>query len=29
MSVFLEENPDLLPPGLNIDSKYAVTIRRK
>jgi hypothetical protein len=29
MSVFLEENPDLVPPGLNIDSRYAVTIRRK
>jgi len=29
MSVFLEENPDLIPPGLNIDSRYAVTIRRK
>ena len=29
MTVFLEENPDLVPPGLNIDSRYAVTIRRK
>lgn len=24
----LEENPDLMPPGLNTDSRYAVTIRR-
>lgn len=29
MSTFLEENPDLLPPGLNIDSRYTVTVRRK
>ena len=29
MSVFLEENPDLLPPGLQIDSRYAVTVKRK
>ena len=26
---FLEENPDLHPPGLNIDSEYEITIRRK
>jgi len=26
---FLEDNPDLLPPGLNCDSKYTVTVRRK
>ena len=29
MSAFLEENPDLLPPGLNVDSRYTVTVRRK
>jgi hypothetical protein len=29
MATFLEENPDLLPPGLNIDRRYAVTVRRK
>jgi len=29
MSTYLEENPDKLPPGLNVDSKYAVTVRRK
>ena len=28
MKQLLEENPDLMPPGLNIDSRYAVTIRR-
>jgi len=26
---FLEANPDLLPPGLNVDSEYSVTVRRK
>jgi hypothetical protein len=26
---FLEENPDLIPPGLNVDSEYAITVRRK
>ena len=26
---FLEENPDIHPPGLNIDSEYEITIRRK
>lgn len=25
---FLEENPDLLPPGLNVDSEYTLTIRK-
>jgi len=25
---FLEENPDVCPKGLNIDSRYAVTVRR-
>lgn len=29
MRLFLEENPDLLPPGLNVDSEYTVTVRRK
>ena len=29
MKQFLEENPDLLPPGLNCDSEYTITIRRK
>jgi len=29
MTTFLEENPDLLPPGLNIDSRYSVVVRRK
>ena len=26
---FLSEHPDLLPPGINVDSEYSVTIRRK
>lgn len=26
---FLEDNPELLPPGLNCDSEYSVTVRRK
>lgn len=25
---FIQENPDLMPKGLNIDSKYAVSVRR-
>jgi predicted metal-dependent phosphotriesterase family hydrolase len=25
---FLEENPDLLPAGLNVDSVYSITVRR-
>ena len=25
---FLEENPELLPKGLNVDSEYAVTVRK-
>lgn len=29
MATFLEENPDELPPGLNIDSKYTAVVRRK
>jgi predicted metal-dependent phosphotriesterase family hydrolase len=24
----LEENPDMMPPGMNVDSRYAITIRR-
>lgn len=28
MRQFLEEHPDLLPPGLNADSEYTVTVRR-
>lgn len=26
---FLEENPGLLPPGLNVDSEYSITVRKK
>ena len=29
MKQFLEENSDLLPPGLNVDSEYTITVRRK
>jgi|APGre2960657373_1045057.scaffolds.fasta_scaffold85543_1 hypothetical protein len=29
MKQFLEANPDLLPPGLNVDSEYTITVRRK
>jgi hypothetical protein len=29
MRQYLEENPGVLPPGLNVDSEYAVTVRRK
>ena len=25
---FLQENPDLLPEGVNVDSRYAITVRR-
>jgi hypothetical protein len=25
---FMEENPDKLPVGLNVDSKYSITVRR-
>lgn len=25
---FLEQHPDLLPPGLNVDSEFTVTVRR-
>ena len=26
---FLEANPNLLPPGLNVDSEYTITVRKK
>lgn len=26
---FLEDNPDVLPPGLNSDSEYVITVRKK
>lgn len=26
---FLEDNPDVLPPGLNTETKYQISIRRK
>jgi hypothetical protein len=26
---FLEDNPDLCPPGLNTDSEYTITVRKK
>jgi hypothetical protein len=29
MKEFLEENPDTRPPGLNIDSEYDITIKRR
>lgn len=29
MKDFLEEHPDEYPAGLNVDSRYAVTVRRK
>lgn len=29
MRTFLEENPEKLPPGLNVESEYTITIRRK
>lgn len=28
IKTFLEENPDLLPPGLNVTSEYTVNVRR-
>lgn len=28
MKKFLQENPDTLPAGLNVDSKYSITVRR-
>lgn len=29
MQQFLEEHPDLLPPGLNVDSEYTITVRKE
>jgi hypothetical protein len=29
MKQFLEENPSLVPKGLNVDSEYVVSVRRK
>lgn len=29
MRQFLEEHPDVLPPGLNVESKYSVTVRSR
>lgn len=29
MRTFLEENPEMRPPGLNADSEYVITVRRK
>lgn len=29
MKQFLEEHPDVLPPGLNVDREYSITVRRK
>ena len=29
MKQFLEENPDIVPMGLNADSEYVVTVRKK
>lgn len=29
MKEFLEANPDKLPEGLNVDSRYTITVRRK
>ena len=28
MARFLTENPDLVPPGLNSDSEYAISVRK-
>jgi hypothetical protein len=28
MKQFLEENPGVVPPGLNSDSEYAITVRK-
>ena len=29
MKEFLSNNPDVLPPGLNVDSEYTITVRKK
>jgi hypothetical protein len=26
---FIEENPDQIPAGLNVDSEYAISVRKK
>jgi len=28
MKNYLRENPDNFPPGLNVDNRYTVTVRR-
>lgn len=28
VKAFLEENPDAVPPGLNVDSEYTITVRK-
>jgi hypothetical protein len=28
MRTFLSEHPNLIPEGLNVDSKYTITVRR-
>lgn len=29
MRTFLQAHPDVMPPGLNIDQRYTITVRRK
>ena len=29
MAQFIEENPEKIPPGLNVDKEYTITVRRK
>lgn len=29
MQQFLEDHPDVLPPGLNVDREYTITVRKK
>jgi hypothetical protein len=29
MKQFLDENPTLMPVGMNVNNKYTVTVRRK
>jgi hypothetical protein len=28
MAQFLEENPDIVPPGLNSDTEYQISVRK-
>jgi len=28
VKLFMEENPDVIPPGLNIDSEYVMTVKK-